>query len=377
MIVRLQDVVNRVNTNIDRFNTDIKYYLGKGHGECGEIAITEHGSLKEDVGMLGFKFHFAFKPKDTLFFSRSFALKKAGMATYEGLCSDSTYILRTKDENVLLPEYLPIVVQSEEFWEFCNTHHTGGVNFLINWSTLAAYEFSLPPIETQRVLAEKLWAAYHLKEAYKKLLKATEDIVKAQFVEMFGGCDKYKISDFCTTVSGGTPNTKKKEYYEGGNIPWLSSGEINQGYVSSTDKHITQLGLENSSAKWVPANSVVIAMYGATAGKVGLIKIPLTTNQAVCTLLPNEDICPLFLYYAALSKTSWMISQCRGAAQPNISQNIIRDMEIPKASKELQQQFVSIAEQADKSMLELRKSIASIYAVIKSMINGAGEQPLQ
>ena len=82
MKVKLKEVVIRINNNIDRFNTDIKYYLGKSHGECGEIAITERGDLKADVGMLGFKFHFAFQPKDTLFFSRSFALRKAGMAMY-------------------------------------------------------------------------------------------------------------------------------------------------------------------------------------------------------------------------------------------------------------------------------------------------------
>ena len=166
---------------------------------------------------------------------------------------------------------------------------------------------------------------------------------------MFKNIPSVKIADCCITVSGGTPNTKKIEYYDGGDIPWLSSGEINQGYIFSTDKYITQLGLENSSAKWVPANSVVIAMYGATAGKVGFIKIPLTTNQAVCTLLPNDGFEPLYLYYATLSKTSWMISQCRGAAQPNISQSIIRSMEIPMATIDEQKRFCKLLTQADKS----------------------------
>ena len=171
----------------------------------------------------------------------------------------------------------------------------------------------------------------------------------SQFIEMFKNIPSVKIADCCITVSGGTPNTKKIEYYDGGDIPWLSSGEINQGYIFSTDKYITQLGLENSSAKWVPANSVVIAMYGATAGKVGFIKIPLTTNQAVCTLLPNDGFEPLYLYYATLSKTSWMISQCRGAAQPNISQSIIRSMEIPMATIDEQKRFCKLLTQADKS----------------------------
>ena len=192
----------------------------------------------------------------------------------------------------------------------------------------------------------------------------------SQFIEMFKNTPSVKIADCCITVSGGTPNTKKIEYYDGGDIPWLSSGEINQGYIFSTDKYITQLGLENSSAKWVPANSVVIAMYGATAGKVGFIKIPLTTNQAVCTLLPNDGFEPLYLYYATLSKTSWMISQCRGAAQPNISQSIIRSMEIPMATIDEQKQFCKLLTQADKSKFELKQCIENIDKIIKSLING-------
>ena len=186
---------------------------------------------------------------------------------------------------------------------------------------------------------------------------------------MFGDVPTVTLGNNITTQSGGTPNTQKNEYYEGGEIPWLSSGEINQGYIFSTEKYITQEGLENSSAKWVPKNSVLIAMYGATAGKVGFSTIPLTTNQAVCALLPCSSFDPVFLYYAVSQKEDWMISQCRGAAQPNISQGIIRSMELPMPTMELQQQFVSIAEQSDKSKFELNKSIEAIDAVIKSLIN--------
>lgn len=166
---------------------------------------------------------------------------------------------------------------------------------------------------------------------------------------MFKNTSLVRLGDRVDTQSGGTPNTKKSEYYDEGSIPWLSSGEIYQGYISSTEKYITEEGLANSAAKWVPKNSVVIAMYGATAGKVGFITIPLTTNQAVCALLPNKDFDPLYLYYAVASQREWMIAQCRGAAQPNISQGIIRSMEIPMPSINEQIQFADIIKQADKS----------------------------
>ena len=179
---------------------------------------------------------------------------------------------------------------------------------------------------------------------------------QSQFIEMFKDCTLIRLGDYISTQSGGTPNTKKSEYYDEGTIPWLSSGEVNQGYISSTEKYITEDGLANSAAKWVPENSVVIAMYGATAGKVGFITIPLTTNQAVCALLPNDAFDPLYLYYAVSSKKDWMIAQCRGAAQPNISQGIIRSMEIPMPSLDEQMQFANIIKQADKSKFTSLKS---------------------
>ena len=179
---------------------------------------------------------------------------------------------------------------------------------------------------------------------------------QSQFIEMFGDSSVVRLEDKIATQSGGTPNTKKLKYYEGGNIPWLSSSEVNQGYIFSTEKFITQEGLDNSSARWIPKDSVLIAMYGATAGRVGLSRIPLTTNQAVCALLPCNSFNPIFLYYAVCQKTPWMISQCRGAAQPNISQGIIRSMELPIPPMAKQMQFVSIAKQADKSKFSGLKS---------------------
>ena len=347
MKVIFKDVVKRANTKEDRFNTEKIYYVGGEHIHSNELLINERGIIKGST--IGPMFYFGFKAGQVLFVTRNPHLRKAAMVEFDGICSEKTLVLETMNPSVLSQDYLPIIMQSDNFWHYCEEHKSGGVNYFINWSTLADYEFELPSLEEQHSHSQKIWAAYRLRESYKKLLAATDEMVKSQFIDMFKNIPSVKIADCCITVSGGTPNTKKIEYYDGGDIPWLSSGEINQGYIFSTDKYITQLGLENSSAKWVPANSVVIAMYGATAGKVGFIKIPLTTNQAVCTLLPNDGFEPLYLYYATLSKTSWMISQCRGAAQPNISQSIIRSMEIPMATIDEQKQFCKLLTQADKS----------------------------
>ena len=184
--------------------------------------------------------------------------------------------------------------------------------------------------------------------------------------------DKYPtilLGDEIKTTSGGTPSRKKDEYYTGGNIPWLTSGEVNLGFIEATQNFITQSGLENSSAKWVPANSVVIAMYGATAGKVGVIRIPVTTNQAVCTLLPNPEFNTLYLYYACKCKESWMLSKCAGAAQPNISQTVIKEMPIPKPPIHVQERFATFVEQSDKSKFEIQNAIDQLELLKKALMH--------
>lgn len=271
---------------------------------------------------------------------------KNNLVASTGFC-----VLRPK---LAFKEYLLAIVQSDKYTEAMIDKASGGLYPAVNNGDVLNYGIYIPDEE----FAKKFSLIYQQAD------KSKFGDFKSQFIEMFKNIPSVKIADCCITVSGGTPNTKKIEYYDGGDIPWLSSGEINQGYIFSTDKYITRLGLENSSAKWVPANSVVIAMYGATAGKVGFIKIPLTTNQAVCTLLPNDGFEPLYLYYATLSKTSWMISQCRGAAQPNISQSIIRSMEIPMATIDEQKQFCKLLTQADKSKSYVRIALKNLESIL-------------
>ena len=143
------------------------------------------------------------------------------------------------------------------------------------------------------------------------------------------GWEIKKLCEVCDTSSGGTPSKSKSEYYEGGNIPWLRSGEINSQYITSTELYITELGLEKSSAKWFPCDTVVIAMYGATVGQVGILKNSMTTNQAVCGILPNTILNSNFLYYFLKSKKEYFINIANGGAQPNISQNVIKSIYVP------------------------------------------------
>ena len=321
-------------------------------GYLVDMTDEEYGKVKK-----GFTY---FENNDVLFAKITPCMENGkgaivhGLTNGIGMGSTEFHVLRPIN-GISSPYWLLALTRMPIFRERAakNMSGTGGQK-RVSASYLDHFMVGLPAIEEQR----------RFEAIYKQADKSKFGDFKSQFIEMFKNIPSVKIADCCITVSGGTPNTKKIEYYDGGDIPWLSSGEINQGYIFSTDKYITQLGLENSSAKWVPANSVVIAMYGATAGKVGFIKIPLTTNQAVCTLVPNDGFEPLYLYYATLSKTSWMISQCRGAAQPNISQSIIRSMEIPMATIDEQKRFCKLLTQADKSKSYVRIALKNLESIL-------------
>jgi len=149
-----------------------------------------------------------------------------------------------------------------------------------------------------------------------------------------------KLGEVCKTTSGGTPLKSKKEYYEKGNIPWLRSGEVAQGEVKKSELFITELGLKKSSAKIFPNNTVLIAMYGATAGQVGILKFEASTNQAICGVLPCKKFIPEFLYQVLKSQKEKMVQLAGGGAQPNISQTIIKALKIPLPPLEIQKQIV-------------------------------------
>ncbi len=140
---------------------------------------------------------------------------------------------------------------------------------------------------------------------------------------------EYKLGDICNKVtSGGTPNTRKNEYY-GGTIPWVRTQEVNFNRIFDTEIKISEEGLNNSSAKWIPENSVIIAMYGATAGKVAINKIPVTTNQACCNLIIDNDKADYrFIYYNILSRFSSIANMAVGGAQQNLNAGMIKDLPV-------------------------------------------------
>ncbi|NQT71105.1 MAG: restriction endonuclease subunit S [Desulfobacteraceae bacterium] len=158
-----------------------------------------------------------------------------------------------------------------------------------------------------------------------------------------------KIAEFCVTGSGGTPSRQKAGLYYGGDIPWIKSGELKDSILIKTDETITKKGLKESSAKLVPKGSILVAMYGATVGKTALLGINATTNQAICNIQPNPEIVEnKFLWHFLKSNIKELLHKRFGGAQPNISQQIIKETKVPIPPISEQRRIVEILNQADR-----------------------------
>ena len=374
--VRFGDVASRLNIKVDQANTDLEYYIGGEHIESSEFMIHDRAPIKGST--IGYQFQFGFRKGDILFMTKNPHLRKTSMVDFDGLCSIATFVIHTNDESVLMQDYLLIEMQTDRFWDYCETHKSGGVNYFINWGTLANYEFELPPFEKQKELSEKLWAAYRLKESYRKLLKATDEMVKSRFIEMFGPetalLRKYpvkKLGDLADCYAGATPSTTVREYWDNGTISWMSSGEVHLVHVDQTEAKITQKGYDHASTKMVPIHSVVIALagQGRTRGTVAITEIPLCTNQSLCAIVPGEELHYEYLFHnlnGRYLELRGMAGDVNGRGGLNL--RIIQNIPIVVPPMDDQLAFVTIARQADKSKFELKQAIEKIDKVMRALL---------
>jgi type I restriction enzyme S subunit len=158
---------------------------------------------------------------------------------------------------------------------------------------------------------------------------------------------KIAIEEFCQTGSGGTPSRKVAEYY-GGSIPWIKSGDLRENIVTHASEYITELALKKSSANIVPKGAILLAMYGATVGRMAILGIEAATNQAVCSIIPDPNRAyDRYLYYALRSKVPVFLRSAVGGAQPNISQGLIRSTKILLPPLGEQKRIAAILDKAD------------------------------
>ena len=229
----------------------------------------------------------------------------------------------------------------------------------ITLDTIKRFSFDCPLLSTQQRIATILSRYDSLIENYRKQIKLLEEAAQRLYKEWFidlrfpghentkivdgvpEGWEKKKVKEVCDTTSGGTPSRSKTEFYTG-DILWVKTKELNDDFIFDTEEKITEDAIRNSSAKMVPSGSILMAMYGATIGKLGIATKELSCNQACCVfLLPEDSTLRLYLYNWLLNSRTLLISMGKGAAQPNLSQDMIKNLEVVVPSSCLLAKFDS------------------------------------
>jgi type I restriction enzyme S subunit len=197
--------------------------------------------------------------------------------------------------------------------------------------------------------------------------------------ELPGGWMWTRLGEICCTTSGGTPSRKNINYF-GGNIPWLKSGELNNGLINSAEESITEDAIKKSSAKIIPKGTLLIALYGATVGKLGILGIDSAINQAVCAISTKNSIDQKFLFWYLNGYRNKLLQARVGGAQPNISQQIVNDVQIPLPPLPEQRAIVSKIEQLfsdlDDGIENFKKAQAQLKLYRQSVLKAACEGKL-
>ena len=247
---------------------------------------------------------------------------------------------------------------------------SGAVFNSINKGQIEKLEIPLPPLPIQQKIVDKLDAIFAEIDKAKDMAEANIKNAEALFQSYLKQIFDYKrehwetvrLGDILETSAGGTPLKSIKKYYEGGDIPWLMSGEVCSKEIFTSLHKITKLGVENSSAKLFPTNTTLIAMYGATAGQVGILRFPATTNQAVCGIMPNKNYLPEFLYYYISFYKKTLLLEVSGVAQPNLSQIKIKNIPLPKISLGIQQKMLA-------KLDEISAQVSNLNQLWKDKVN--------
>ena len=238
--------------------------------------------------------------------------------------------------SVCLPTFLVYYASSAEWFNAIEAKCTGSTRKRISRKNLTDVLVPIPPLSEQKRIVAKIDAAFEkidkLKANAEKNLANAKELFQSALDEAMRPKDGWvekRLGEVCKTTSGGTPIKSHREYYEDGNIPWLRSGEVCCKDIIKSEMFITELGLRNSSAKIMPKNTVLIAMYGATAAQAGILRFESATNQAICGILPDKYFEPEFLYYYFRTIQRQLAARAQGGAQPNISQEKIKDTLVP------------------------------------------------
>lgn len=361
----------------------IERVVGLEHIEPGDLRIRRWGDVAD-----GTTFTTLFKPGQVLFGKRRAYQRKVAMADFAGVCSGDIYVLEPANDR-LMPELLPFLCQTDAFFDHAVGTSAGSLSPRTNWTSLASFEFLLPPIQEQARLVEVMSAGRSATEATANLLSRLRELRASVVLAVTGGdgsdgVELVRLGEVSNVVRGSTPRPAgDPRYFGGDHIPWITVGEITKDdgvYLESTEAKLTELGA--SFSRQIPSGTVILSNSGWTLGVPKILRITGCANDGVAAFLdldPRVD--PLFLYFRLFGMTEYLRNViAAGGDQPNLNTDLISKLTIPLLTLEQQAEAVTqvnaVQAEIDKAKLrltaqqDLYRSLAGTALVSRELQDG-------
>ena len=328
--------------------------------EClSDIAVSESG-IKQI-------------PANTVVMSFKLSIGKTAITSEPMYSNEAIMSFRDRKLVQLLPEYIYYLLLSKNWDDGTNKAVMGKT---LNKATLSKVKVNIHSMQEQQEIVYVLNQATALIELHQQQLQKLDELVKARFVEMFGGIHDSSlypyvpVKELTHVISGGTPSRDVLEYWRDGTIPWVKTTELQNKIITEVDEHITSKGLAASSAKIVPPNTTLIAMYGQgkTRGMTGYLGISASTNQACACILPSPEINSVYIWkYFELSYDK-LRNMAKGGNQPNLNGNMIKNFPVLVPPIKRQEEYVQFVNQVDKSKVAVQKSLDEAQLLFDSLM---------
>ena len=339
--------------------------VGLEHLTPGEITLTEWDESGDNT------FTKVFRKGNVLFGRRRAYLKKAVVAPFDGVCSGDITVIEARQDKVL-PELLPFIIQNDALFAFAVEKSAGSLSPRVKWEHLKNFEFELPEMSKQRTLAEALWSIDTTKKAYQKLIKQTDELVKSQFMEMFGD-GKYptiKLREAFELRMGKTPTREIKRYWSSSDYKWVSIADLSacSRYTCDTKEYISQAAVDETGIKIIPKNTVIMS-FKLTIGKTAITSEPIYTNEAIMAFLPHGTLFVNEYLQCCLEYKNWSRVGKQAVKGVTLNKESIGAANISMPPRAVQEQFAAFVRQTDKSKFELEQALAELTATYKRIIS--------
>ncbi len=376
-IVKFGDIVKDVKVNVDRSCNPYEFYVAGDHMDSEDLTIRRKGCFATDD--VGPAFTRIFKQGQVLYGSRRTYLKKVAVADFEGITANTTFVLETKDENILCQRLLPFLMLTDGFTKWSIKKSKGSTNPYVLFSDLADYEFDLPPIKEQQKLAELLWAAYELKESYKKLLAASDEMMKSRFIEMFGDKSKFNSGPLADNVKemfiGPFGSSLKNEYFvpcERGYCIVYEQKHAIQKTMNVETRYIDEAKYRELKRFSIIGGDIIVSCRG-TIGEIFTVPddapLGIMHPSIMKIRLDTQKYDKKFFVLALEQYMLLHTGEAKGSGvKMAVTATTLGQEHFLLPPLAVQKRFASFIERIDKSKFELQNTIAKLDQVMKSLL---------